>query len=247
MRARWIGAAAVVTMLAAVAISVVSMGNTERANQTNSQQQALPTSIQSSSAPLTAPTVPFSTSTPASSFESVPSSSPKLRQLIASADEQVGVTTGYDPTYVGLAFPGGDVEKSTGVCSDVIIRSYRGIGIDLQQELNIDMRANFAKYPTRWGLTKPDTNIDHRRVPNLETFFARKGASQEISNRSSDYLPGDVVTWRIDDLPHTGLVTSTRVEGEDRFLIVHNVGQGTQREDVLFSWPITGHFRWLPS
>jgi uncharacterized protein len=167
--------------------------------------------------------------------------------LVKAADSQIGVTTGYDPTYVRLAFPGGDVDITTGVCSDVIIRSYRAIGVDLQEQLNSDMRAHFSKYPTRWGLTKPDANIDHRRVPNLETFFARKGASLGVSNQGSDYLPGDVVTWRIaGQLPHTGLVSSTTVDGSDRFLIVHNVGQGTRKEDVLFTWPITGHYRWLP-
>jgi uncharacterized protein len=168
--------------------------------------------------------------------------------LIASANSQIGVTTGYDPSYVRLAFPGGDVDISTGVCSDVIIRSYRGIGIDLQEQVNTDMRANFSKYPATWGLSKPDPNIDHRRVPNLETFFKRKGASLPVTDRGADYQPGDVVTWRINNqLPHTGLVSSELVAGTDRFLIVHNVGQGTRKEDILFTWPITGHYRWLTS
>jgi uncharacterized protein len=171
----------------------------------------------------------------------------KESALIDAALQQVGTTTGYDPAYVPLDYPGGDVDISTGVCSDVVVRSYRAVNADLQQLLHDDMRAHFSAYPTRWGLTKPDANIDHRRVPNLETFFRRHGGQLAVTNNGADYQPGDVVTWLIDDRPHTGIVTNKKVDDADRFLIVHNVGAGTQLEDVLFEWPIVGHYHWMPA
>ncbi len=205
--------------------------------------------------PLTAPTVP-STGQPPDGSRSVektatpnelPSSRDQTtRTLIDSARSQVGVTTGYDPAYVQLRFPGGDVAPSTGVCTDVLIRAYRGIGVDLQELVHVDMRANFSAYPSRWGLRSADSNIDHRRVPNLEKFFTRNGGSLPISERGLDYRPGDVVTWMIGDRPHTGLVTDQLAGDNAQYLIVHNVGAGAQLEDVLFEWPITGHFRWIP-
>ena len=204
--------------------------------------------------PLTAPTVPptgpppdGSTSVESTTVRETPPS-PRLTigTLIDSARSQVGVTTGYDPAYVQLRFPGGDVDPSTGVCTDVLIRAYRGIGVDLQELVHIDMRANFSAYPSRWGLRSVDSNIDHRRVPNLEKFFARNGGGLPISERGLDYRPGDVVTWMIGDRPHTGLVTDELADDNTRYLIVHNVGSGAQLEDVLFEWPITGHFRWIP-
>jgi uncharacterized protein len=244
-------------------------GARERATEPTAAQsvQSTATSVQ---APQMAPTVAPATNVPTTnvpttnvpttavlttavqttepSTTAAPEVGSQATLLIASANSQIGVTTGYDPSYVRLAFPGGDVDMSTGVCSDVIIRSYRGIGIDLQKQVNTDMRANFSKYPATWGLSKPDPNIDHRRVPNLETFFKRKGASLPVTDRGADYQPGDVVTWRINNqLPHTGLVSSELVAGTDRFLIVHNVGQGARKEDILFAWPITGHYRWLTS
>jgi uncharacterized protein len=261
-RTRWAVAVLAVTPIAVTGCS----GGNERTTEPTVTQSAQ----SAATAPETAPTVPppadvlatNSTTPPASTAPPAPlatTTAPTTEaattavgspaeSLIASANRQVGVTTGYDPSYVRLAFPGGDVDISTGVCSDVIIRSYRGIGIDLQEQVNTDMRANFSKYPSNWGLSKPDPNIDHRRVPNLETFFKRKGASLPVTDQGADYQPGDVVTWRINNqLPHTGLVSSELVAGTDRFLIVHNVGQGTRKEDILFSWPITGHYRWLTS
>jgi uncharacterized protein len=171
---------------------------------------------------------------------------PTTKTLIAAAVSQVGVTTGYDPTYVKLAFPGGDVPLTTGVCTDVIVRAYRGIGIDLQVAVNKDMRANFSKYPKSWGLKRPDPNIDHRRVLNLGKFFERKGGRLPVTDVETDYQPGDMVSWSVGGRPHIGLVSDQRVEGADRFLIVHNVGAGARIEDVLFAWPITDHHRWIP-
>lgn len=153
----------------------------------------------------------------------------------------------YDPSYVSIKYPNGDVNKDKGVCTDVIIRAYRKLGIDLQKEVHEDLKANFSKYPNlkKWGLKKPDTNIDHRRVPNLEVFFERKGEKLTITNNASDYKTGDLVTWMIGDkLPHIGIVTHKKSADGKRNLIVHNVGSGQVLEDCLFSWKIVGHFRY---
>lgn len=153
----------------------------------------------------------------------------------------------YDPSYVSLKYPNGDVAKDKGVCTDVIIRAYRKLGIDLQKEVHEDLKANFSKYPNlkKWGLKKPDTNIDHRRVPNLEVFFERKGEKLTVTKNPSDYKTGDLVTWMIGDkLPHIGIVTHKKSADGKRNLIVHNVGSGQVLEDCLFSWKIVGHFRY---
>lgn len=162
------------------------------------------------------------------------------RKLAAAARAQVGVTTGYDPAYVGLSFPGGDVDAKTGVCSDVVVRALRELGIDMQERVNRDMKAHFAEYPTKWGLSSPDPNIDHRRVPNLATYFARKGYERPITSDPVDYQPGDIV-WIKLPLDHTGIVSDRTIDG--RPLLIHNVGRGAQEEDVLFSWTIVGHYR----
>ncbi|MFY7742361.1 MAG: DUF1287 domain-containing protein [Flavobacterium sp.] len=153
----------------------------------------------------------------------------------------------YDPSYVSLKYPNGDVAKDKGVCTDVIIRAYRKLGIDLQKEVHEDLKANFSKYPNlkKWGLKKPDTNIDHRRVPNLEVFFERKGEKLAVTQNPLDYKTGDLVTWMIGDkLPHIGIVTHKKSADGKRNLIVHNVGGGQVLEDCLFSWKIVGHFRY---
>ncbi|RAR47039.1 DUF1287 domain-containing protein [Flavobacterium lacus] len=153
----------------------------------------------------------------------------------------------YDPSYVSIKYPNGDVAKDKGVCTDVIIRAYRKLGIDLQKEVHEDLKANFSKYPNlkKWGLKKPDTNIDHRRVPNLEVFFERKGEKLTVTKNPSDYKTGDLVTWMIGDkLPHIGIVTHKKSSDGKRNLIVHNVGGGQVLEDCLFSWKIVGHFRY---
>ncbi len=162
-------------------------------------------------------------------------------QLVVAARKQVGVTTGYDPRYVGIGYPGGDVPIATGVCSDVVVRALRGLGIDLQVRIHQDMKANFSKYPKKWGLKKPDTNIDHRRVPNIATYFTRRGYSLPVTLQASDYLPGDVVAMKI-PVDHIGIV-SDRKTADGVPLVIHNVGNGAQEEDVLFAWRIVGHYR----
>ncbi len=168
---------------------------------------------------------------------------PPLRQLVEAAIEQTKVTRSYDPSYVGIDYPGGDVPLETGVCSDVVVRAFRKAGIDLQKELHEDMRRAMSAYPTRWGLSRPDSNIDHRRVLNLMTWFNRQGKSLPISNQRSDYLPGDLVTWDLGGgIDHIGIVTNLWSEN---YLIVHNIGAGARAEDVLFRWKITGHYRYF--
>lgn len=153
----------------------------------------------------------------------------------------------YTPDYVKLKYPNGDVPAKTGVCTDVIIRAYRKLNIDLQKEVHEDMVANFTKYPNlkKWGLKTTDKNIDHRRVPNLEVFFGRKGKTLSISQNANDYKTGEIVTWMINDkLPHIGIITHLKSEDGKRNLIVHNVGYGQVLEDCLFSYTIVGHFQY---
>lgn len=153
----------------------------------------------------------------------------------------------YTPDYVGIKYPNGDVPEKTGVCTDVIIRAYRKLGIDLQKEVHEDMRANFSKYHNlkKWGLKTSDKNIDHRRVPNLEVFFERKGEKLKITDNASDYKTGEIVTWMINGkLPHIGIVTHIKTKDGKRNLIVHNIGSGQVLEDCLFSFEIVGHFRY---
>lgn len=162
--------------------------------------------------------------------------------LVRYARAQVGKTLYYDPTYTVLAYPGGDVPIERGVCTDVVIRALRPLGVDLQQAVHEDMRAHFAAYPTTWGLQHPDRNIDHRRVPNLQRWFERQRWSQPVTQTAADYRAGDLVTWMLPGgLPHIGIV-SDRKAGS-RPLIIHNVGRGAREDDVLFAWPVTGHYR----
>lgn len=162
-------------------------------------------------------------------------------RLAAAALAQVGVTTGYDPAYIGLAYPGGDVPADRGVCSDVVVRAFRVVGWDLQRCLHEDMTGNFTAYPTRWGLSRPDANIDHRRVLNLMTWFDRQGWSVRVTTRAEDYQAGDIVAWDLGGgLAHIGVVVP---DSQGRPCIVHNIGQGAQHEDVLFAWVQIGHYR----
>lgn len=165
-------------------------------------------------------------------------------KLAVDAKKQIGVTVGYDPTYRKLEFPRGDVPQETGVCTDVVIRAYRLQNIDLQQLVNVDMNSNWSRYPKTWGLKSTDKNIDHRRVPNLETFFERHGQTLSTTDKSS-FRAGDVVTWRLPNgnLPHTGIV-SDNVAADGTPLIIHNIGRGTQEENILFALPIHKHFRY---
>ncbi|MDG9760912.1 DUF1287 domain-containing protein [Pseudomonas sediminis] len=164
-------------------------------------------------------------------------------KLVLDARKQVGVTLSYDPAYRKLSYPGGDVPMATGVCTDVVIRALRQQGLDLQEVVHRDMRGNFAAYPKNWGLSRPDSNIDHRRVPNLMIWFKRQGWSLAVKQEASAYRAGDIVTWDLGrGLTHIGIV-SDRQAATGTPLVLHNIGRGTQEEDILFAYRITGHYR----
>lgn len=151
----------------------------------------------------------------------------------------------YDPAYFQIAYPNGDVPSNKGVCTDVIIRTYRKLGIDLQKEVHNDLKVNFNKYPKMWGLSGPDKNIDHRRVPNLMTFFTRHGTVKPITHNENDYLPGDIVCWNLGgSVTHIGIVVKNRSNDRKRNLVVHNIGGGQVLEDCLFNFRIIGHYRY---
>jgi len=151
----------------------------------------------------------------------------------------------YDPAYFRIGYPNGDIPSDKGVCTDVVIRAYRKMGIDLQKEVHEDMKANFSKYPKNWGLSGTDRNIDHRRVPNLMTFFSRHGTVKKMSQESIDYLPGDIVCWNLGGgVTHIGIVSNKKALFGNRHLIVHNIGAGQVLEDCLFSYKIIGHYRY---
>ncbi|MEW6125855.1 MAG: DUF1287 domain-containing protein [Acidobacteriota bacterium] len=170
---------------------------------------------------------------------------PIVKQVIDAAIDQVNYTKSYDPAYVRIPYPNGDVPMETGVCSDVVVRAFRKVGIDLQKEVHLDMAKNFSTYPNKWGLRRPDTNIDHRRVPNLMTYLKRKGKAVAMTTNPQDYKPGDIVAWDLGGgITHIGLVTNLRGEA-GRFKIVHNIGWGTKVEDRLFEWKIIGHYRYF--
>ncbi|MGI8668808.1 MAG: DUF1287 domain-containing protein [Aridibacter sp.] len=173
--------------------------------------------------------------------------SPEIRKILTSANKQIETTTGYTQKYYTISYPNGDVPKETGACTDVVIRSFRNAGIDLQKEVHEDMQANFSKYPKKWGLSSTDSNIDHRRVPNLQTFFEGEGKSLPITKNGENYKPGDVVSWDLNGkgMTHIGLVSNIWNENEKRYLIIHNIGGGTKLEDRLFDWEITGHYRYF--
>jgi uncharacterized protein YijF (DUF1287 family) len=171
-----------------------------------------------------------------------------LQKLVVAAIERTHHIVRYDPAYVRIPYPNGDVPLETGVCTDEVIRAYRAVGVDLQKEVHEDMLRDFSAYPNqrRWLLAHTDTNIDHRRVPNLMTFFARKGELLPLSARSGDYSPGDLVTWDLGgNVPHIGIVVDRKSARTERYLVVHNIGRGPQMEDVLFNWKITGHYRYF--
>ncbi|MFC0016437.1 DUF1287 domain-containing protein [Roseibacillus persicicus] len=163
--------------------------------------------------------------------------------MATAARGQIGVTIRYVPDYVSMEYPNGDVPKETGVCTDVVIRALRKTGQDLQKLVHEDMRANFSHYPKNWGLSRTDRNIDHRRVPNLKTFFKRKGMSLPVTQKAGDYKPGDLVTCTVaGKLPHI-MVVSDKKSRSGVPLVIHNIGSGTREEDRLFDFPITGHYR----
>ncbi len=170
---------------------------------------------------------------------------PWAEKLIDAARAQIGVTLHYDPSYTRLKFPNGDVPREKGVCTDVVVRAYRdALGFDLQSALNADMKRNFSAYPKIWGLTRADSNIDHRRVPNLRVFLKRKGAELAKSTDGADYLPGDLVTQNLPgNLPHIAIVSDSLNGAGTTPLVIHNIGGGAQIEDTLFAFEISGHYR----
>lgn len=171
------------------------------------------------------------------------------KQLSEAAVERTTKSVIYNGKYVALDYPNGDVPPGIGVCTDVVIRSYRAHGIDLQKQVHEDMASHFDEYPSgrMWGLTRPDTNIDHRRVPNLRVFFERKGESLSITSNPKNYKPGDVVSWKLDHgAPHIGIVTDKINPKTGHPLVSHNIGFGPRLDDMLFDFVITGHYRYFP-
>jgi uncharacterized protein len=166
-------------------------------------------------------------------------------KLIHAAIERTRHPVVYDGSYRQIDYPGGDVPDNRGVCTDVVIRVYRALHIDLQKRVHEDMARHFSEYPQSWGLSRPDSNIDHRRVPNLQTFFRRHGTVLPQSRTPADYLPGDLVTWMLPgNLPHIGIVINGLSADGKRPLIVHNIGNGPEIDDILFAFPISGHYRY---
>ena len=170
--------------------------------------------------------------------------------LVTAARSQIGVTTGYDPSYKRIDYPGGDVPKNGGVCTDVIIRAYRKLGVDLQKRIHEDMIKAFEAYPSKriWGLDRTDRNIDHRRVPNQREFFSRKGESFPVSDALEKAYPGDLLTWMLSPgVPHIGIVSDKRSRDGQRPFIIHNIGEGVVEEDMVADFTLTGWYRYLPS
>ncbi len=178
---------------------------------------------------------------PAAPVVSTKTASPPL---VAAARRQIGVTLLYDPAYVEMPYPGGDVPAERGVCTDVVVRALRNQGVDLQQAIHEDMRAHFAEYPQQWGLQRPNRSIDHRRVPNQMRWFEREGWSQPITVNAADYTAGDIAAWKLSGsgLLHIGIV-SDRKSRDGTPLVIHNIGNGTQEDDILFRHAIIGHYR----
>jgi len=179
------------------------------------------------------------------SLQAASAQSTFLERLADSALVLTRQKVSYDPAYFRLAYPNGDVPADKGVCTDLVVRAYRKLGIDLQKEVHLDMKANFEKYPRKWGLKRPDTNIDHRRVPNLMVFFTRHGKVMKISKEAKDYQPGAIVCWDLGGgITHIGIVSRKKSGDGQRYLIVHNIGAGQVLEDCLFSHKIIGHYQY---
>lgn len=192
-------------------------------------------------APTPSPAVTVATAAPLPAQAST-----QLKQFLEAAVAQSKVTTGYDPSWVKIAYPNGDVPQETGVCSDVVVRAFRKTGIDLQKEVHEDMARAWAVYPKRWGANGTDTNIDHRRVLNLMKYFDRQAKSLPLTQDRANYLPGDVIAWQLSDgVEHIGILTNYRSEPDKHYLVVHNIGAGARIEDVLLAWKIIGHYRYF--
>lgn len=175
--------------------------------------------------------------------------SPEITKLIENARSQIGQTTLYDGSYQSLKYPGGDLPILRGVCTDVVIRAYRPLGIDLQKLVHEDMKVNFNLYPSKriWGLAKPDANIDHRRVPNLQIFFQHFGLAFNPKVQGESFQPGDLLTWNLPgNLPHIGIASDRKNLTNSEYLILHNIGSGTQEEDIIGKFELTGHYRYRP-
>lgn len=187
------------------------------------------------------PEQPQADPAPAAPAAAVPAASPPL---VVAARRQIGVTLLYDPAYVEMPYPGGDVPAERGVCTDVVVRALRSGGVDLQQAIHEDMRAHFAEYPQQWGLQRPNRSIDHRRVPNQMRWFEREGWSQPITANAADYAAGDIAAWKLSGsgLLHIGIV-SDRKARDGTPLVIHNIGNGTQEDDILFQHAVIGHYR----
>jgi uncharacterized protein YijF (DUF1287 family) len=174
----------------------------------------------------------------------LPEFAKRLSSAAISLTEQEVV---YDPSYYSIGYPNGDVPSDRGVCTDVVIRAYRLLDIDLQKEVHEDMKNHFELYPSRWGLSRTDTNIDHRRVPNLMNYFERHGTVKDMSDKSQDYIPGDIVCWNLGGgITHIGIVVDKRNQTNDRYLVVHNIGGGQVFADCLFEFDIIGHYTYYP-
>ncbi|APX06000.1 DUF1287 domain-containing protein [Vibrio campbellii] len=184
-----------------------------------------------------------------SMFVSLPAIAEPMLSLVDAAKQRTQYDIRYDGSYYQISYPNGDVAADIGVCTDVVIRSYRKLGVDLQVLVHEDMRDHFSAYPSKqiWGLVRTDRNIDHRRVPNLQVFFQRHGTEIPISSEGHNFKPGDIVTWMLPgNLPHIGIVTDDLSTDKRRPMIVHNIGGGVVLEDMLFDYPITGHYRFEP-
>ncbi len=207
-------------------------------------------SCQTNFSSATQTNTPFSISSSAAAAaepKSAEIQSNEIKKLLESAVKQTSLTKSYDPNYTVIAYPNGDVPAEKGVCTDVVVRAFRAAGVDLQKEIHEDMTANFTLYPKKWNLKSPDANIDHRRVPNIQTFFTRRGKSLPVTKNAADYKPGDVVTWDLNGkgMTHVGLVSNFYNQNTGRYSIIHNIGAGALAEDILFDWQITGHFRYF--
>jgi uncharacterized protein YijF (DUF1287 family) len=170
--------------------------------------------------------------------------------VVQAALERTKHNVRYDGRYISIPYPNGDVPANIGVCTDVIVRTYRAIGTDLQQLVHEDMVANFEAYPSKriWGQNRTDKNIDHRRVPNLQAFLSRQAEKLVVSRKASDYKAGNIVTWMLPgNLPHIGLITNKISALTGNPMVVHNIGAGPKLDDVLFSYSITGHYRYIPA
>ena len=173
--------------------------------------------------------------------------SPAALRVVVNARKQTTQTRFYDPAYVSLPYPNGDVPIDRGVCTDVVFRAVRAGGVDLQKQVHEDMSAYFAAYPKKWGARRTDKSIDHRRVPNLQTYFRRHGKSLPVTHPPANYRPGDIVSWKLSNgLDHIGVVSDAKVAGREQHAVIHNIGQGARQDDVLFAWKITGHYRFFP-